>query len=237
MSLLLVDQGIIKLSATGLMTTHKHHIVYKSRGGTDDPSNLVELDFVTHAELHANDFLSGGPEFDFRQEGYKYLDKNLRNKLREEKGRRKKGNKGNFGEGLPTALGKRVWTNGDKERRSEECPGEGWTLGRSFEVGQHLPHDGLSTRGTRWWNNGKEQVRRKKCPGEGWVEGCLPDTNAKKGRPGVPKSEEWKENMTQMRVGDRNPCAGRRWVTNGDTNLYLKPEEQTPPNYTPGRTL
>ena len=195
MSLLLVDQGILKVSATGPMTTHKHHIVYKSQGGTDDPSNLVELDFISHAELHANDFLSGGPSFDFRHKGYKYLDENLRNKLREEKSRRQKGSESVF------------------------------------------LHDGRSARGTQWWNNGKEQVRRKKCPGEGWVEGCLPDTNAKKGRPGVPKSEEWKENMTQMRVGDRNPCAGRRWVTNGDTNLYLKPEEQTPPNYKPGRTL
>ena len=195
MSLLLVDQGIIKLNATGPMTTHKHHIIFKSQGGSDDPSNLVVLDFIEHARLHAEDFLSGGPEFDFRHEGYKYLDENLRNKLREEKSRRQKGSESVF------------------------------------------IHDGRSARGTQWWNNGKKQVRRKERPGKGWVEGCLPETNAKKGRPGVPKSKEWKDDMKQRRVGDRNPCAGRRWVTNGETNLYLKPEEETPPNYKPGRTL
>lgn len=237
LSLLLVDQGKMKLNATGPMTTHKHHIVYKSQGGTDDPSNLVELDFITHAELHAKDFLEGGPEFDFRHEGYKYFDEDLRKKLRAEKGRRKRGNGGNFGEGPPTALGKRVWTNEDKEVRSEECPGAGWTLGRSFEAGQHLPHDGSTTREKRWWNNGEIAVRVDETPGPGWVEGQLPSTNEKKGRPGVPKSDEWKKKMKQMRVGDLNPCAGRRWVTNGETNLYLKPGEETPENYKPGRTL
>lgn len=237
MSLLLVDQGIIKLNATGPMTTHKHHITFKSQGGSDDPSNLVVLDFIEHARLHAEDFLSGGPEFDFRHEGYKYLEKDLRKKLREEKGRRKRGNRGNFGDGPPTAQGKNIWNKEGEERRSERCPGEGWTLGRSFEAGQHLPHDGSSSRGKKWWNNGEVSVRTEETPGPEWVEGQLQSTNIKKGRPGVPKSKEWKEDMKQRRVGDRNPCAGRRWVTNGETNLYLKPEEETPPNYKPGRTL
>ena len=183
------------------MTKHTHHIVYKSQGGTDDPINLVILDFIDHAELHAKDFLAGGPEFDFRHEGYKYLDENLRNELREEKSRRQKNNGGRFG------------NDGT------------------------MPHTWQGRTGYRWWNNGKEQVRRKKSPGPGWIEGCLPETNAKKGRPGVPKSDEWKENMKQMRVGDLNPCAGRRWVTDGELNLYLKPGEETPPNYKPGRTL
>lgn len=237
MSLLLVDKGKIKLNATGPMTTHKHHIIFKSQGGSDDPSNLVELDFIEHARLHAEDFLSGGPEFDFRQEGYKYLDKDLRKKLREEKGRRKKGNGGNFGQGDPTALGKSVWNNGFKEKRSLSCLGEGWVLGRLWNPTGNLDHSGDRARGTQWWNNGKEEVRRRESPGNEWVEGCLPETNAKKGRPGVPKSDEWKRNMKQIRVGDRNPCAGRRWVTNGETNLYLKPGEETPENYKPGRTL
>ena len=237
MSLLLVDKGKIKLNATGLMTTHKHHIIYKSQGGTDDPSNLVELDFISHAELHAKDFLAGGPEFDFRQAGYEYLDPDLRKKLREEKGRRKKGNRGNFGQGDPTALGKSVWNNGSKEKRSLSCPGEGWVLGRLWNPTGNLDHSGDRARDTHWWNNGKEEVRRRESPGNEWVEGCLPETNAKKGRPGVPKSDEWKRNMKEIRVGDRNPCAGRRWVTNGETNLYLKPGEETPENYKPGRTL
>jgi hypothetical protein len=32
--------------------THKHHIIPKHMGGTDDPSNLVELTVEEHAEAH-----------------------------------------------------------------------------------------------------------------------------------------------------------------------------------------
>ncbi len=70
------------------MKTHKHHIHYKSQGGSDDPSNLVELDFIEHARLHALDFISGGPQFDCRHEGWPYLDEDLREKVKKEIGRR-----------------------------------------------------------------------------------------------------------------------------------------------------
>ena len=32
--------------------THKHHIIPKHMGGTDDPSNIVELTVEEHAEAH-----------------------------------------------------------------------------------------------------------------------------------------------------------------------------------------
>ena len=32
--------------------THKHHIIPKHIGGTDDPSNLIELTIPEHAEAH-----------------------------------------------------------------------------------------------------------------------------------------------------------------------------------------
>ena len=31
---------------------HKHHIIPKHAGGTDDPSNLIELTVEEHAEAH-----------------------------------------------------------------------------------------------------------------------------------------------------------------------------------------
>lgn len=35
-------------------------------GGSDDPSNLVELTLYEHAEIHALGYLEGGPQFDMR---------------------------------------------------------------------------------------------------------------------------------------------------------------------------
>ncbi len=42
------------------MTTHKHHIIPKHMGGTDDPSNLIELTVADHAEAHRKLFEKHG---------------------------------------------------------------------------------------------------------------------------------------------------------------------------------
>lgn len=34
------------------MVTHKHHIIPKHMGGSDDPDNLIELSVAEHAEAH-----------------------------------------------------------------------------------------------------------------------------------------------------------------------------------------
>lgn len=39
---------------------HKHHRVPKHQGGTDDPSNLVEVSVAQHAELHFALYLEHG---------------------------------------------------------------------------------------------------------------------------------------------------------------------------------
>ena len=70
------------------MKTHKHHIQYKSQGGSDDPSNIAELDFIEHAFVHAVDFINGGPWFDCRHEGWPYLETELRNAVRAEQSMR-----------------------------------------------------------------------------------------------------------------------------------------------------
>jgi hypothetical protein len=46
--------------------TQIHHKLPRSRGGTDHPSNLVELTLYEHAEVHALDFINGGVHFDMR---------------------------------------------------------------------------------------------------------------------------------------------------------------------------
>lgn len=40
--------------------THKHHIIPKHLGGTDDPSNLLEVSIQEHAEIHRKLFEQDG---------------------------------------------------------------------------------------------------------------------------------------------------------------------------------
>ena len=62
------------------MGTHIHHIIPRSRGGTDDEWNLVEMDPYTHAYEHALDFVlfEHAPRFDFRHEAWPLLPEDLR---------------------------------------------------------------------------------------------------------------------------------------------------------------
>ena len=39
---------------------HKHHIIPRHMGGTDDPSNIVEVSVEEHAELHLSLYLAHG---------------------------------------------------------------------------------------------------------------------------------------------------------------------------------
>jgi len=59
--------------------THTHHKIAKSRGGTDDEWNLVEMDPYTHAYEHALDFVlfENAPKFDYRHEAWPLLPRDL----------------------------------------------------------------------------------------------------------------------------------------------------------------
>jgi hypothetical protein len=46
------------------MVTHKHHIIPKHAGGTDDPDNLVELTVEEHAQAHLDLYNKYGNEYD-----------------------------------------------------------------------------------------------------------------------------------------------------------------------------
>jgi hypothetical protein len=68
-----------------------HHIVPRSRGGTNNPENLVKLTLYEHAEAHALDYVSGGIEFDTRNPFWLVLqaeNPELAQKVLEEKARR-----------------------------------------------------------------------------------------------------------------------------------------------------
>jgi hypothetical protein len=60
--------------------THTHHKIARSRGGTDDEWNLVEMDPYTHAYEHALDYVlfDHAPQFDFRHEAWPLLPDDLK---------------------------------------------------------------------------------------------------------------------------------------------------------------
>jgi hypothetical protein len=66
--------------------THKHHSIPRSRGGTDECWNLVEVDPYTHAYEHALDFVlfEHAPIFDCRHEAWPLLPEELREAVRRE---------------------------------------------------------------------------------------------------------------------------------------------------------
>jgi hypothetical protein len=81
------------------MGTHVHHKIARSRGGTDDEWNLVEMDPYTHAYEHALDFVlfEHAPRFDFRHEAWPLLPEDLKTAVRKRHAERNK----NFFTGRP----------------------------------------------------------------------------------------------------------------------------------------
>ena len=66
------------------MGTHVHHKIPRSRGGTDDEWNLVEMDPYTHAYEHALDFVlfDHAPKFDYRHEAWPLLPGDLQDAVK-----------------------------------------------------------------------------------------------------------------------------------------------------------
>ena len=69
--------------------------------------------------------------------------------------------------------------NGNINKRSTECPGDGWYLGRSGDFknkisttkkSQHIITKG--SKGLHWYNNGIVEISSKTCP-KGFVPGRL----------------------------------------------------------------
>ena len=121
------------------------------------------------------------------------------------------------------------WTRDGKDVRSWNCPGEGWTNGRSLmkEVGS-LPY----------WTNGKENVRRKESPGPGWTQGLsevwwtdgvkdvkasvCPGEGWSRGRPNaVTNSQKWKCLVTGT-VSTAGPLSRFQKARGIDTSLRVK---------------
>jgi hypothetical protein len=138
------------------MKTHHHHIIPRSRGGTDDPSNLIELSEYDHAYNHALDFVlfDHAPHFDFRQPGWKMLPKDLQIAVRKKMSER--------WAGVPKPDSQRQKMSASKVGKLNNFYGK-----------SHDPEHLAKLRRRVWWRDesGKVETWQEECPGPGWVRG------------------------------------------------------------------
>lgn len=111
---------------------HKHHIVPRHMGGTDDPSNLIELTIEEHAEAHRKLFEQYGHwEDEFAWKGLSgMIDRaELIRKIQSKSSSFRQKGSGN------SQFGTRWITDGKSVSKisvSDEIP-EGWVLGRKIK--------------------------------------------------------------------------------------------------------
>jgi hypothetical protein len=83
---------------------------------------------------------------------------------------------GKTGENSPS-YGKKFWNDGrGNNKLSVECPGEGWVLGMSEEIGkkrsEKMRGENNPSYGKKWWNDGcGNSTKCVECPGDGWFAG------------------------------------------------------------------
>lgn len=170
-------------------STHKHHIIPKHMGGTDDPNNLIELTAEEHAEAHrilyekygkwqdriAWQSLSGliGKE-DIQAEKARASILS-RNRSAEEwkKGWQTRRKNGKDRPSEETKKKQSLAMKGKKKvpfsvKHKENIAKATKKMHEEGRLGTYPNHAG-----TKWWNNGKINKRAKDCPGSDFIMGKL----------------------------------------------------------------
>lgn len=133
--------------------------------------------------------------------------------------------------------GKKRWTNGEINKLSDACPGNGFYLGSAQKSTKCWWNNGIEEiqsdgpigpdfkKGRLfkgyYWNNGIQCIKSIDFPGEGWIKGKLPNTSTPKGHPW------WNNGVISVRrkicpdgfTSGRLHLTGTKWWTDGITEI------------------
>lgn len=182
---------------------HKHHIIPKHMGGSDDSSNLIELTVEEHAEAHRKLWEEHGNEYD------KIAWLSLTNQIDNAEARILAVIEWNKN---------RIISDETKEKMSESMK-KYYSNPENREKASKATKDGVK----HWWNNLSEQERQdwiercKKRP-DGWIQPkgwTLSEKTKQKMKgprePYGPQSEEHRKNISKSRkgkgIGENNAMA------------------------------
>lgn len=197
---------------------HKHHIIPKHMGGTDDPNNLIELTIEEHAEAHKKLYEDYGKIEDY------WAWKGLSGQIDKEEIIREM-NSFNGKKSYEEKLG--IFSMTEEERLPYIKKG-GRNSGRQNAISGHcakIAHlGGKASSGMKFWYNPKtnEETRAFECPGKDWISGVKMD----------------RVNIEQLRK-QANNTKGTFWIQNPETgeSKMIFPNEQIPEGFIVGRKV
>lgn len=155
------------------MTSHKHHVKPRHKGGTDGPT--VSMNPWDHAELHAHRFINDEDTW-FHGGLLEYLEPQLKQLVLKK-----------FSE---VRQEDNWWNDGTNEKRSSKQPGPNFVQGRLPYSEESYQKISEAHTGKRWWTNGEKLVFDFVCP-EGFYAGK------------APHSEKTKQLMSQTHKGKK----------------------------------
>lgn len=188
-----------------IMKKHKHHIIPRHVGGTDDPSNLVELTIEEHAEAHRVLF----EKHQRWQDRVAWL--SLSGIMKDEERIYeilKNSNPGGYKHSEET-----------KQKLSEMRKGsKNPMFGKvSANSGTKRPGVGGRKKGTKWTE--EERLLHEKI-------------RSQPGYYDFTKNEERNKKISQATLGRAGSATGKKWFNNGESETYAF---ECPTGYTVGR--
>lgn len=203
---------------------HKHHIIPKHAGGTDDAFNIVELTVSEHAEAHKKLWELYGRDEDFVawQGLSKMIGKEeIIRQVQSLAGKKRMRLHGNPGKDKKTGGNFSInKANQQKAEKLAHSPQASKKRKQSYENIKHQQGQKNSQFGTKWCilETAKDLTNRKKFS-------IIPE--------GYITTTEWKERKKDK----SNAAYGRHWYNDGSKNYYLKEFDPLVEKLTKGRLM